>query len=156
MQDNPLSWRPKQEGEGVLDMFEPVLPWHMGIPESTFLVKKEVARSATIALTYGYSREHTTPSPWYSFSSFKINGWSLWGNWCAWLSTSKKPGWKAHLKSTTSSERKNSRRTSNSIMLGACVFFLFRLHLYLVIYVAIVRAVLNLNMQGKWEIPLKG
>jgi hypothetical protein len=27
MQDNPLSWRPKQEGEGVLDMFEPALPW---------------------------------------------------------------------------------------------------------------------------------
>ena len=39
-------------------------------------------------------------------------------------------------------------------MLGACVFFLFKVHLYLVIYVAIVRAVLNLNMQGKWEIPL--
>jgi hypothetical protein len=37
----------------------------MGIPESTFLVKKEVARSATIARTRNWflQTEHTTPSP---------------------------------------------------------------------------------------------
>jgi len=34
--------------------------------------------------------DHITPSPWYSCSSFIINGWSMWASWGAWLSTLNK------------------------------------------------------------------
>jgi hypothetical protein len=55
--------------------------WRKNLPKVQQSLGPDIASSHT---------EHITPSPWYSCSSFIINGWSMWASWGAWLPTLNK------------------------------------------------------------------